>query len=85
MVLASLISTRGEGFRVLSDEHLTFHLGDDRSWMTPHFDDYWHHNKACALRILAELEAAGRPLSRFARLARQHISDKTGLCWSEPG
>jgi hypothetical protein len=40
---------------VLRDAHVTFHLGDDRSWTDPAFADYFEHNLAEADRVFDAL------------------------------
>jgi hypothetical protein len=45
-------------------EHLTFHLGDDRSWRGSVYADYAEHNSREVMRILAGLEDEVGPFSR---------------------
>jgi len=42
-------------FQVFENEHLTFHIGDDRSWKVSDFNDYDQHNEQQLLPILANL------------------------------
>jgi amino acid adenylation domain-containing protein len=79
MTLMAVLSTRARRFRFYEDQFLTFHINDDRSWRTPRLDAFWHHNRAAALRTLAELEAGDRPLSEFAQFAKRYIGEKSGF------
>ena len=45
-----------EAFLILKDLHLTFHIGDDRSWKVGIFDAYNKFNKQEAAKSLLELE-----------------------------
>ncbi len=45
-----------ESFDLYKDLHLTFHIGDDRSWRSNRFQDYDAHNRDEFRRILEELE-----------------------------
>jgi len=38
------------------NEHLTFHIGDDRAWDSGRYADYAAHNRQEALKVLKELE-----------------------------
>lgn len=39
------------------NEHLTFHIGDDRAWDSGRYADYAAHNRREALKVLRELES----------------------------
>lgn len=39
------------------DGHVTLHIGDDKSWSNPKFDDYTSYNKAEFQRVIALIEA----------------------------
>lgn len=55
-VLIMNLFCHSKRFREFSGEHLTFHIGDDRSWMSARLSDYAEHNRKEALAVLAELE-----------------------------
>ncbi|SDL61414.1 hypothetical protein SAMN05421823_10751 [Catalinimonas alkaloidigena] len=42
-------------FRVFEQAHLTFHLGDDRSWRNPDFADYDAFNRQALITIIHQL------------------------------
>ncbi len=54
-VLISNVIAYADKFKVFEDEHLTFHLGDDRSWKVERFKDYDQHNEQQLLPILTNL------------------------------
>lgn len=62
-LLANLVA-HAKCFHELKDQHLTFHLGNDRPWQRSVYADYAAHNSREALRILAELEAKHGPFDR---------------------
>lgn len=41
-----------ESLLILRDVHMTFHLGDDRTWDVPELKDYREHNVRCADSVL---------------------------------
>jgi hypothetical protein len=43
-------------FRLIEDAHLTFHVGDDRTWKNPGVSDYSEYNRREARRVIAQLE-----------------------------
>jgi hypothetical protein len=43
---------------ILTDVHLTCHIGDDKTWASPDLQDYVHHNKNEAIALLRKLIAA---------------------------
>jgi hypothetical protein len=51
-------------FREFRNRHLTFHLGNERTWRSSEFSDYAEHNTNEALRILSKLEAEHGPFDR---------------------
>ncbi len=55
-LLANLIAY-SQRFDLLTDAHLTFHLGDDRTWRNPAFADYDAHNTRELMQALAAIEA----------------------------
>lgn len=58
LLLNMLAQSHNLGY--LPAAHLTFHLGDDRSWMNPRLGDYAAHNLAELERLANRLEAQGR-------------------------
>lgn len=59
-VLLANVHAHATNFRIFEDFHLTFHLGDDRSWKIPQFSDYDEHNQDELLRILTKFRKEGR-------------------------
>jgi hypothetical protein len=55
-LIANLIAV-AESFFEFTDEHLTFHIGDDRSWRSSPFQPYIDHNTRELDEILVLLEA----------------------------
>jgi hypothetical protein len=54
--LVNLISHAGN-FKIFDNSHLTFHLGDDRSWQDPDLNDLHEHNEEELHRILLTYKA----------------------------
>ncbi len=99
-VLLANVHAHSVNFRIFEDFHLTFHLGDDRSWKIPGFSDYDSHNQDELLRILEKIERSGkmadRPLlQKFLQEIRQprpaegnkHQTAQSSrrLSWWKPG
>lgn len=81
-VLLANVHAHAQNFRIFEDLHLTFHLGDDRSWKVPHFSDYDRHNESTLLKILLQLKEEGKFEGRpiLDRFLTQIVGAKT-----EPG
>jgi hypothetical protein len=47
-------------FKVFDSEHLTFHIGDDRSWNVEKYKDYHYHNLQNILSILRNIDKPGQ-------------------------
>ena len=62
-LLANLVA-HADHFHEFKDQHLTFHLGNERAWQRGAYADYADHNSRELLRILAELEAKQGPFER---------------------
>lgn len=71
-VLTWNLALRARRFVWLTDAHLTFHLGDDRAWEQPRFDEYAEFNRQQAVEVRRRLEAEVGPLRRRADL-RPHL------------
>ena len=56
LVLLGNLIAHAKNFKEFRDLHLTFHLGNDRSWWHKDFDDYETHNTSEAVRVLTEIE-----------------------------
>lgn len=56
-------------FKEFRDEHLTFHIGDERSWKSGGFSDYAAYNLREALCVTRELEKEFGPLGKNPFLA----------------
>ncbi len=50
-------------FKVFEDLHLTFHIGNDKTWKNPKFSDYVKHNKNEAKKIYSELQSIDNTFS----------------------
>lgn len=57
LALLANLAALTPGFKELRDEHLTFHIGDARSWLRKEYADYDAHNTSELMRILSALEA----------------------------
>jgi len=51
-------------FNIFEDLHLTFHIGNEKSWKTPRFNDYTEHNRAECKRILLDFDKRYGPFPR---------------------
>jgi len=56
VLIANLICN-SNNFRIFDNSHLTFHLGDDRSWQNPDLNDLHEHNDKELHKILLGYEA----------------------------
>jgi len=54
-VIISNIIAYSNSFKVLGDEYLTFHIGDDRSWKITEFNDYDKNNENIVINLLKKL------------------------------
>ncbi len=65
-ILITNLICRSRRFMVFEDLHLTFHIGDERTWKVPRYQDYDTHNEKELYRILSEYKTKGlfqdRPL-----------------------
>jgi hypothetical protein len=46
---------RSASFKVFANQHLTFHIGDDKAWKSEDYADYWKYNNEQFKQILSEL------------------------------
>lgn len=51
-------------FRIFEDLHLTFHIGNDKIWQNPQWDDYLAHNKNECRQILVDFDQIYGPFDR---------------------
>jgi hypothetical protein len=51
-------------FTVFEDLHLTFHIGNEKAWQDPRWDDYLEHNKNECRRILVDFDQKHGPFDR---------------------
>jgi hypothetical protein len=51
-------------FKIFEDLHLTFHIGNEKTWKTPQFEDYTEHNQAECKRILLDFDKKYGPFRR---------------------
>lgn len=63
-VMVTNLATLGSNFKVFTDLHLTFHLGDERIWKNDQYSDYAEHNKQECREILLHFEQEFGPYDR---------------------
>jgi len=56
LALLSNLMAYASNFYEFTDQHLTFHIGDERSWLNRAYADYDEHNTRQLLNILETLE-----------------------------
>jgi hypothetical protein len=64
LALIANLWAHADSFREFSDEHLTFHLGNDRSWGQSRHSAYAAHNTRQAYQIIETLEQKVGPFGR---------------------
>jgi hypothetical protein len=64
LVLIANLIAYANNFQLLTAEHLTFHLGDDRAWNRGARKEYALHNRREALHLLRTIEQRVRPFPR---------------------
>jgi hypothetical protein len=63
-VLLTNMACLAKNFKIFTDLHMTFHIGNLRVWKTDLFSDYTEHNKEECRKILHDFEAQFGPLDR---------------------
>jgi hypothetical protein len=58
-VLIVNLICHADNFRIFDNSHLTFHIGDERSWQDPALNDLHEHNEKELHKILLEYQAEG--------------------------
>ena len=58
-VLAANAVRHSRRYADLQDLHLTFHLGDDRRWLSPEHQEYSEHNRRELASVLGRLRSIG--------------------------
>lgn len=58
------IACHAKNVKQFKEEHLTFHIGDDRVWSCGEYYDYVAQNKSEALKVLKELESEYGPFDK---------------------
>ena len=53
--IANLIM-HSKKFKIFKEEHLTFHIGEDKVWQNSSLQDYVSHNEIEAIKVLGELK-----------------------------
>ena len=64
LALVANMEAYGHKFREFQDEHLTYHIGDERNWLNPAYADYDKHNTFQLKLVLKAIEEDVGPLSR---------------------
>lgn len=65
LALLSNLVAHGRSFMEFKDDHLTFHIGDERRWKDPAFADYDAHNTRELMGVLSTLEMETGPFGRY--------------------
>lgn len=60
---------------VLTDVHMTYHLGDDKQWSNPAFSDYTRFNLACAHETRTHLQSTANASGQLTNLFAQYPLD----------
>lgn len=63
-VMIANLAGLGKRFKIFTDLHATFHIGNEKSWKTDEYNDYLQHNQAECLRILTAFEKEFGPFDR---------------------
>lgn len=63
-IILTAMAAAAQKFHVFTDLHLTFHIGNRKSWKTEAQQDYIVHNREVCARILEGLEGSSGPLDR---------------------
>lgn len=50
------LASLAKNFRVFTDLHLTFHIGNEKVWKSPRYEEYLTHNRRCYEAILDGLQ-----------------------------
>jgi hypothetical protein len=64
LALLSNMVAYADSFREFRDEHLTFHIGNERGWLNRAYADYDEHNTRQLMEILGDLESEAGPFGR---------------------
>ena len=93
VLLANLVAF-SDHFCEFGDEHLTFHIGDARTWRGGELAEYYAHNTAVLMRVLTHLEderglfardsIPGRFLARKRRFGVLYDFWSQHVYWHEP-
>ncbi len=59
---------QANNFKEFTDEHLTFHIGNDETWKDEGFSDYRRHNIEEAKQILGDLERKYGPIDDSVKM-----------------
>ncbi len=65
-VLLTNMACLADHFRVFTDLHLTFHVGNEMAWRAQRFSDYLAHNRGEWQRVFLELSGEYGPFDRGA-------------------
>jgi hypothetical protein len=63
-VMIANMASLSQRFKIFTDLHATFHIGNEKSWKTDEYNDYLLHNQGECLRILTGFEQEFGPFDR---------------------
>jgi len=63
-VLVTNLAVVARRFRIFTDLHLTFHIGNEKSWKSDAYSDYLSHNRDECRKILEAFESELGPFDR---------------------
>ena len=66
-ILITNIACFAKQFKIFTDLHLTFHIGDEESWKSDAYNDYFNHNRNECRKILTAFE------QKFGKFDRDKI------------
>ena len=63
-VMITNLAALAKKFEIFSELHATFHIGNEKAWQAPQWDDYREHNKNECRTILTEFDQKYGPFDR---------------------
>ena len=74
LALISNLIMLSSKFTTIDEEHLTFHLGEDRVWQNDEFFDYVEHNEKQVIEILKKLRKLKVSKFNSTKLLKKHYT-----------